>query len=109
MTHSPHPNLKVFAAGSIKQFFKDFPELEEDAINAVYDLCEDQAQEASLLWAPFLFNFKLSDPRVGTDSGLLRNRSGIQRAKEMGEEKCRCAGTTTPKWYVAHLTCADYF
>lgn len=29
------------AATNIKNFVKDFPELEDDALNAVYDLCED--------------------------------------------------------------------
>ncbi|KAG6900547.1 hypothetical protein C0993_009124 [Termitomyces sp. T159_Od127] len=42
LTHSPHPNLKILAAQNIGAFFTDFPELEEEAINAVYDLCEDQ-------------------------------------------------------------------
>ncbi|KAG6874454.1 hypothetical protein C0995_010362 [Termitomyces sp. Mi166 len=42
LTHSPHPNLKIIAAQNISFFFTDFPELEEEAINAVYDLCEDQ-------------------------------------------------------------------
>ncbi|KNZ80534.1 Apoptosis inhibitor 5 [Termitomyces sp. J132] len=42
LTHSPHPNLKILAARNISFFFTDFPELEEEAINAVYDLCEDQ-------------------------------------------------------------------
>ena len=42
LTHSRHPLLKSYAAGHIHVFFNDFPDLEEDAINAVYDLCEDQ-------------------------------------------------------------------
>ncbi|KAG6880340.1 hypothetical protein C0992_011091 [Termitomyces sp. T32_za158] len=42
LTHSPHPNLRILAAQNIGSFFTDFPELEEEAINAVYDLCEDQ-------------------------------------------------------------------
>ncbi|KAG6830163.1 hypothetical protein H0H92_001892 [Tricholoma furcatifolium] len=42
LTRSPHPNLKVLAAQNICSFFSDFPDLEEEAINAVYDLCEDQ-------------------------------------------------------------------
>lgn len=42
LTHSSHPILKSYAAAHIHVFFKDFPDLEEDAINAVYDLCEDQ-------------------------------------------------------------------
>ncbi|KAF8644795.1 hypothetical protein AX16_008257 [Volvariella volvacea WC 439] len=36
------------AAGNIPSFFTDFPDLEEDAINAVYDLCEDQQDEVRI-------------------------------------------------------------
>lgn len=42
LTHSSHSALKSYAASHIHEFFNDFPDLEEDAINAVYDLCEDQ-------------------------------------------------------------------
>ncbi|KAH7912430.1 apoptosis inhibitory protein 5-domain-containing protein [Hygrophoropsis aurantiaca] len=42
LTHSENSSLKSYAANNIKSFFSDFPDLEEDAINAVYDLCEDQ-------------------------------------------------------------------
>ncbi|KZP34371.1 hypothetical protein FIBSPDRAFT_942505 [Athelia psychrophila] len=42
LTHSNRATLKCYAAANIRLFFRDFPELEEEAINAVYDLCEDQ-------------------------------------------------------------------
>ncbi|KAI0058123.1 hypothetical protein BV25DRAFT_1862609 [Artomyces pyxidatus] len=42
LAHSLHPPLKKIAANNIARFFKDFPDLDEDAINAIYDLCEDQ-------------------------------------------------------------------
>ncbi|KAF9241809.1 hypothetical protein BU15DRAFT_44574, partial [Melanogaster broomeanus] len=42
LTHSSHPSLQSYAASHIHVFFNDFPDLEEDAINGVYDLCEDQ-------------------------------------------------------------------
>ncbi|TFY71627.1 hypothetical protein EVG20_g1382 [Dentipellis fragilis] len=42
LSRSPHAHLKKFAASNITKFFKDFPDLDEDAINAIYDLCEDQ-------------------------------------------------------------------
>ncbi|KIO09397.1 hypothetical protein M404DRAFT_131889 [Pisolithus tinctorius Marx 270] len=44
LVHSPQTSLqsKSYAAGQIPRFFNDFPDLEEEAINAVYDLCEDQ-------------------------------------------------------------------
>ncbi|KAI0708908.1 hypothetical protein C8T65DRAFT_649312 [Cerioporus squamosus] len=41
LAHSPHSSLKIVAATNLKLFIKDFPDLEDDAINAVYDLCED--------------------------------------------------------------------
>lgn len=40
--HSPYSSLKSYAANNIKLFIKEFEELQDDAINAVYDLCEDQ-------------------------------------------------------------------
>jgi Apoptosis inhibitory protein 5 (API5) len=46
-THSRHSSLKILAAGEIRHFFKDFPDLEEEAINAIYDLCEDQDSQVS--------------------------------------------------------------
>ena len=48
IVHSPYSSLKTIAAHNIKYFIKDFPELEDDAINAVYDLCEDQDQKVRL-------------------------------------------------------------
>jgi len=42
IAHSSDPQLKRYAANHVQYFFNDFPDLEEDAINAVYDLCEDQ-------------------------------------------------------------------
>ncbi|KAG5642830.1 hypothetical protein DXG03_002061 [Asterophora parasitica] len=48
LTHSPHPSLKIIAAQNIRFLFNDFPELEEEAINAVYDLCEDQAPKVRI-------------------------------------------------------------
>jgi len=45
LTHSVHPSLKILAAGEIRHFFKYFPDLEEAAINAIYDLCEDHDPE----------------------------------------------------------------
>ncbi|KAI0293244.1 apoptosis inhibitory protein 5-domain-containing protein [Russula brevipes] len=44
LSHSPHSSLKSLAAANIARFFRAFPDLEEDAINAIYDLCEDQDQ-----------------------------------------------------------------
>ncbi|OCH91684.1 hypothetical protein OBBRIDRAFT_728372 [Obba rivulosa] len=48
LAHSPHASLKIIAATNFKHFVKDFPELEDDAINAVYDLCEDQSSQVRI-------------------------------------------------------------
>ena len=31
----------MFAAQNFSHYFKDFPDLEEDVIDSVYDICED--------------------------------------------------------------------
>ncbi|KAI0784717.1 hypothetical protein C8Q75DRAFT_724050 [Abortiporus biennis] len=51
LAHSPYTSLKSFAANNFKHFIKDFPELEDDAINAVYDLCEDPSSKANGYYA----------------------------------------------------------
>ncbi|KAJ7162251.1 hypothetical protein C8R46DRAFT_1353235 [Mycena filopes] len=43
LTHTSHTALKILAAKGIPDLFNDFPDEEEAAINAVYDLCEDQS------------------------------------------------------------------
>ncbi|KAF8993681.1 hypothetical protein BDQ17DRAFT_1252511 [Cyathus striatus] len=48
LIHSPHPSIRILAAGNIQLFFNDFPDLEEAAINAVYDLCEDQSSKVRM-------------------------------------------------------------
>ncbi|KAI4519247.1 hypothetical protein K525DRAFT_280197 [Schizophyllum commune Loenen D] len=45
LTRIGAPPLKIVAAQQISRFLDDFPDLEEDAINAVYDLCEDSLTE----------------------------------------------------------------
>jgi hypothetical protein len=45
LSHSRHDSLKIYAAENIPDFVTSFPDLEEDAINAVYDICEDQSQK----------------------------------------------------------------
>ncbi|KIK69374.1 hypothetical protein GYMLUDRAFT_53796 [Collybiopsis luxurians FD-317 M1] len=48
-THSSSSTqAKIFAALNIPEFFLDFPDFEEDAINAVYDLCEDTSSQVRL-------------------------------------------------------------
>jgi len=45
LTHAQDASAKIFAAANIRHFFADFPELETDAINAIYDLCEDPSSK----------------------------------------------------------------
>ncbi|KAF9258846.1 hypothetical protein L218DRAFT_876210 [Marasmius fiardii PR-910] len=47
-TRSPHPQVKTFAARNMAELFQYFPELEEEAINAIYDLCEDQDSQVRI-------------------------------------------------------------
>ncbi|KIY46780.1 hypothetical protein FISHEDRAFT_75306 [Fistulina hepatica ATCC 64428] len=42
------PELKILAAQNIGQFFRDAGSLEEEALNAVYDLCEDASIDVRL-------------------------------------------------------------
>ena len=53
LSHSSYASLKRLAAVNVAKFFKAFPDLEEDAINAIYDLCEDQDQNVHTM-APHL-------------------------------------------------------
>ncbi|KAJ6594591.1 hypothetical protein B0H19DRAFT_1096158 [Mycena capillaripes] len=43
LTHTQNASLKILAAKNIPGLLNDFPDQEEAAINAVYDLCEDQS------------------------------------------------------------------
>ncbi|KAF8507479.1 apoptosis inhibitory protein 5-domain-containing protein [Hysterangium stoloniferum] len=41
LTRTSSRELKVFAAQNFSHYFKDFPDLEEEVIDSVYDICED--------------------------------------------------------------------
>ncbi|KAH6913837.1 hypothetical protein BKA70DRAFT_1259612 [Coprinopsis sp. MPI-PUGE-AT-0042] len=47
-SHSPTPEDKIQAARSIHLYFTDFSDLEEQVIDAIYDLCEDQSLSVRL-------------------------------------------------------------
>ena len=70
LAHSPHTSLKRMAAINIAKFFKAFPDLEEDAINAVYDLCEDQDPNVRFVRATdhSLADFFFTDTNRGIQS-----------------------------------------
>ena len=42
------PTLKKVVTEKVKDFFVDFPDLQDEAINAIYDLCEDQDQSVRI-------------------------------------------------------------
>ncbi|EAU91640.2 hypothetical protein CC1G_09322 [Coprinopsis cinerea okayama7 len=48
LSQSPHPELKILAAQNIPIYFSDDPEQGEQAINAIYDLCEDQSSQVRI-------------------------------------------------------------
>jgi hypothetical protein len=50
LAHSQHAPLKILAAGNMRFFLKDFPDLEEAAIDAIYDLCEDSSAKVHPLY-----------------------------------------------------------
>ena len=54
LSRSSHAPLKRLAAVNVAKFFKAFPDLEEDAINAIYDLCEDQDQNVCIMLPRFI-------------------------------------------------------
>lgn len=45
LAHSDSAALKILAAGNMRFFLTDFPDLEEAAIDTIYDLCEDSSSE----------------------------------------------------------------
>ena len=42
LSRSTRTENKLQLTKSVGQYFGEFPDLQDDAINAVYDLCEDQ-------------------------------------------------------------------
>ena len=55
--------LKIFAAQHLSLYFKEFPELEEEVIDSVYDICEDQDSQVR--------GSSLSPPPRWTDTAFL--------------------------------------
>jgi hypothetical protein len=71
------------AAVNIAKFFKAFPDLEEDAINAVYDLCEDQDPNVrSCSCQCGLSTVRLINPflYIDTNRGVQGHRSDVRGA-----------------------------
>jgi hypothetical protein len=82
---------------NVTKFFKAFPDLEEDAIIAIYDLCEDQDQNVLTM----LPNFMLSKMLVlillpfvlDPDTRIQGYHAGVQETAKMGREEHGCART----------------
>jgi hypothetical protein len=99
LSRSSHAPLKRLAAVNVAKFFKAFPDLEEDAINAIYDLCEDQDQNVRIMLPrfstpgvdPHLFLFSDSDSRIQCC------RADVQGTAGMGREERGCARAVTSK------------
>jgi hypothetical protein len=84
LTHSHHSTLKCFAAGHIRLFFKDFPDLEEEAINAVYDLCEDQVSKVRI---PHISQTYLPTELPGSNRGIFCNSASFSGTEEVGQKE----------------------
>ena len=98
--HSPYTNLKILAANNFKSFIKDFPELEDDAINAVYDLCEDSVAKVTSHLVSFTDENVTDFSGVGANRRVPRYCFGVEGAEEVGEAECGCSRAATSKWYV---------
>lgn len=49
LAQEPDSFSKKLVTEKVKDFFVDFPELQDEAINIVYDMCEDQDQEVRII------------------------------------------------------------
>jgi hypothetical protein len=82
---------------NVAKFFKAFPDLEDDATIAIYDLCEDQDQNVHNM----LPNFMLSKMLVlillpfvlDPDTRIQGHRVGVQGTATIGREERGCAHT----------------
>jgi hypothetical protein len=66
LTQSDSISLKILAAGNIRFFLTDFPDLEETAIDAIYDLCEDSSSKV---------HFSVTEIASSVDDSFLIHRS----------------------------------
>lgn len=99
LTHSPYPSLKIIAAEHMQYYIKDFPELEDEAINAVYDLCEDQVSQVSPVFLVVLSSVNMNMYTIeGPNQRLCCHRQRIQGTAKMGQTKRRCIGPIASKW-----------
>ena len=84
---------------------KDFPELEDDALNAVYDLCEDPVAKVC---PPSMYasSFQCSPNGLcaGPYRGVPGHHTSFERTKEVGQEKRRCFGSVVAERCVKFRT-----
>ena len=102
LAHSSHPSLKIIAATNLKLFIRDFPDLEDDAINAVYDLCEDPVagvRFSGLAAVVLHLNHILS----GSHHRLCSYRRRFSGAEQMDQKKRGCPCPITAIRYVLLL------
>ena len=107
LAHSPYTSLKRMAAVNIAKFFKAFPDLEEDAINAVYDLCEDQDPNVRRCGASFsvyqqltCFFFLVFFFLADTNRRVQGYRSDVRGAAQMARAERGRASAVTAERYV---------
>jgi hypothetical protein len=90
---SPHSVVKRYVASQFKECFKDFPDLQNDVIDAVFDLCEDSDREVRQLFV----RSRSSDSvlAIGSHAGIQGHRRCVVCRAEVGEEERRRAHTVT--------------
>jgi hypothetical protein len=100
LTHTPSAELKVFAAQNFSHYFKDFPDLEEDVIDSVYDICEDPDVQVNLRLV-HVFCAYSTFGSLGADSGLSGHRGIVHRGQKMDQTKYRCSRAASAEWYAS--------
>jgi len=100
LAHSDSAGLKILAAENIRFFLIDFPDLEEKAIDAIYDLCEDPSSEVRggemKHWQSVKTTLAIGSPkRISRYNRIFKNKG------YMGKKKCGCSCTTTAERYIS--------
>ena len=82
------PTLKKIVTEKVKDFFVDFPDLQDEAINAIYDLCEDQDQSVRISVSCDLPQVQIHFNVQGSNLGLWRHHICIKSCKALVTAEC---------------------
>ena len=84
LSHSQYSAVKLTVADKIPSYLKDFPDIEDEAINAVYDLCEDSDPNVRMFFVRVLL-LLLNMSKLGSNTWVPYHQCRIQGANQMGE------------------------